>query len=118
MVEIIRLRGVGSFKVVDCTDIIEALTKNLRNWKRVKHHYTLHKAFETIAFSTFQAQKTWKFRIYHWDMFLVIILSKNAHIWKCLSEQKVTWYGFMNFHEVWVKNDGTTLFQNPVRFFA
>ena len=31
MVEIIRLRGVGSFKVVDCTDIIEALTKNLRN---------------------------------------------------------------------------------------
>ena len=51
-------------------------------------------------------------------MFLVIILSKNAHIWKCLSEQKVTWYGFMNFHEVWVKNDGTTLFQNPVRFFA
>ena len=49
-------------------------------------------------------------------MFLVIILSKNVCIWKFLSEQKVTGYGFMNFHEVWVNNDGTALLQNPVPF--
>ena len=52
-------------------------------------------------------------------MFLVIILEReNVQIshFQALSEQKVILYGVMNFNEVRVKNDGKTLFQNPMRF--
>ena len=53
MVEIIRLRGVGPFKAVDSSDSVSLTNKS----RRVKDHYTIREVFETMAFSTFFAQK-------------------------------------------------------------